>query len=179
MILVLVGPSASGKTTLANLYCKRNKTFHRVVTYTTRPMRPGERDGVDYHFITKEEFWRKVRNNEFLGYAQYRDWYYGTGSDLDPEDDLVAVLTPSGARRMKKRFPDSTNTAYLAVERRSRLMKMLQRGDNVDEAYRRNLSDEGQFDGFEDEADLVLQNHGYKKSPESLCDKLRNFIEVI
>lgn len=179
MILVLVGPSASGKTTLANLYCKRNKTFHRVVTYTTRPIRPGERDGLDYHFITKEEFWRKVRNDGFLEYAQYRDWYYGTGSDLDPEDDLVAVLTPSGARRMKKHFPDSTNTVYLAVDRRSRLVKMLQRGDNVDEACRRNLSDEGQFDGFEEEADFVLRNDGYIKYPGSLCDELEDFMRVI
>ena len=61
---------------------------------------------------------------------------------------------------------------YINVPRRDRLIKILQRGDNIEESYRRNLSDVGQFDGIEDEVDFVLYNEGYQKSIEEMAKEV-------
>ena len=69
MIIVLVGKTASGKTTVANELCK-NHGYKRIITYTTRPMRENEIQDVDYHFISDEQFNEMVENNEFTEYKR-------------------------------------------------------------------------------------------------------------
>lgn len=64
-MLVILGESASGKTTLLNNFIKANPKYHKIVTYTTRPMREGEVDGVDYHFISKATFDEFIKRGFF------------------------------------------------------------------------------------------------------------------
>lgn len=183
MIVVLVGESASGKTTLAKKL-EAESGFKRVVTYTTRPMRNGEHNGIDYNFIDKREFDELVADDSFAEHANYRGWDYGTIIDADNNNDSVVVLTPSGARSVRKYLShwgyDKYNVivVYLSVDRRSRLIKLLERGDNIEEAYRRSLSDVGQFDGFENEADFVIQNSNYTKSVDEVYNELLNYIDT-
>ena len=76
-MIILVGASATGKSVVAKqLYEKYN--IKKVVTYTTRAMRDGEVNDVDYHFISKDDFINKMNNNYFIETAQYHDNYYGT-----------------------------------------------------------------------------------------------------
>lgn len=74
-ILVIVGPSGSGKTTLANLLEDHGIT--KVTTTTTRPMREGETNGVDYNFLSKEDFLERVEAGDFIEHASYNENYYG------------------------------------------------------------------------------------------------------
>lgn len=186
MIVVLVGESASGKSTIANLIQERDPSFSKIITYTTRPMRDGETDGVDYHFVSEEEFDRMERNGEFFESASYRGWRYGSVSaDYNDGKDHVVVLTPHGYRRLKRRQQNSSwlhHTRvigiYLDVDRRSRVIKLLERGDDIDEAYRRSLSDAGQFDGFEDETEYKITNNGYEKSVEEVWNIAATIINV-
>ena len=186
MIVVLVGESGSGKSTIANLIQERDPSFSKIITYTTRPMRDGEADGVDYHFVSEEEFSRMERNGEFFESASYRGWRYGSASaDYDDGKDHVVVLTPHGYRGLKRRQQNSSwlhHTRvigiYLDVDRRSRVIKLLERGDDIDEAYRRSLSDAGQFDGFEDETEYKITNNGYEKSIEEVWDIATTIINV-
>lgn len=183
MIVVLVGESASGKSTIAKMLEQKQPTFSKVVTYTTRPMRNGEFDGVDYHFITDEKFDELVKQNFFVEHASYRDWQYGTAINFDKNEDKVIVLTPAGARALKKyvrntEFENNLIVIYLWVDRRSRMLKIIQRGDNIDEAYRRNLSDVGQFDAFDREADYTINNENYAKSTSEIYSELATLIEA-
>lgn len=170
-MIVLVGESASGKSSIEK-YLVDNYGYEKIVSYTTRPSRKGEFDGIDYRFISKENFLKLKEQGFFAETATYNNWYYGTAKD-DYTNDKVAVLTPHGLRQMKK-IENINNiiSFYIKVPRRDRLIKILQRGDNIEEAYRRSLSDVGQFDGIEDEVDFVIENTGYKKDIEELAAEI-------
>ena len=157
-MIVLIGESASGKTTLANKFINKYPEYHRIVTYTTRPKRENEADGIDYHFIPDDEFTELVKRDFFVEHAEYRGWLYGTAKeDCIKNKSSIVILTPSGLRNLKK-IKKEIKSVYLYVDRRSRLINILLRGDNIDEAYRRNLSDVGQFDGVMNEVDYVIDN---------------------
>lgn len=169
-MIVLVGESASGKSSIEK-YLVEKYGYNKIVSYTTRPPREGEVDGVDYHFISVEQFYKLKGQDFFAETATYREWYYGVAKE-DCTDDKVAVLTPHGLRQVSK-LPDINVTSfYISVPRRDRLIKILQRGDNIDESYRRNLSDIGQFDGISDEVDYIIHNDGYKKSIAEMAEEV-------
>ena len=184
MIVVLVGESASGKSTLAKILEQKQPNFSKVVTYTTRPKRNGEVSGVDYHFISNEKFNELVDRNFFVEHTSYRDWQYGTAINFDKGEDKVIILTPAGARTFRayaEKNPELKKylmVVYLYVDRRSRMLKIIQRGDNIDEAYRRNLSDVGQFDAFDREADYTINNENYAKSTSEIYSELATLIEA-
>lgn len=166
-MIVLVGESASGKSTVESILCK-NYGYKKIVSYTTRQPREGEQDGVDYHFIDRSQFRRLKLQDFFAETAEYNGWFYGTAKK-DCTDDKVAVLTPHGMRQMKKINGINVTSFYIKVPRRDRLIKILERKDNIEEAYRRNVSDVGQFDGIEDEVSHVIENPGYETRPEFIA----------
>ena len=161
-MIVIVGESASGKSSVAK-YIMNNYHYNRIVTYTTRAKRENEEDGIDYYFIQKSHFETLKKQGFFAETAIYNGWMYGSAKK-DYTDDVVVVLTPKGLRSLKASGVENIFSVYLSVPRRDRLIKCLERGDNIEEAYRRSLSDVGQFDGIENEVDLVVQN------PKYLCD---------
>ena len=168
-ILVLVGESASGKSTIEKELVK-NHGYQKVISYTTRLPRQGEIDGIDYHFITDEQFKELESKNFFGEVGCYRNWYYGSAISDCKMDKMVAVLTPHGLRQIKKIKELGIASFYINIPRRDRLIKMLQRGDDIDECTRRSLNDQGMFDGLEDEVDYVLHNTGYKETAKVIAD---------
>ena len=161
-MLVLVGESASGKSSIEK-YLVDNCGYNKIVSYTTRQPRQGEIDGIDYHFISVKQFESLNDQGFFAETAIYNDWYYGVAKE-DCTDDKVAVLTPHGLRQVSKIKGINIISFYIDVPRRDRLIKILQRGDSIEESYRRNLSDVGMFDGIWDEVNYVINNVGYNKS---------------
>ncbi len=174
-MIVLVGESASGKSSIERNLVKFFG-FHKIVSYTTRNPRDGEVNGVDYHFITKSEFRRLKEQGFFAETAVYNGWYYGTAKQ-DCTNDKIVVLTPHGLRQIKKLNDIDVLSFYINVPRRDRLIKILERGDDIEEAYRRSLSDVGQFDGIEDEVDYVINNVGYEKSITGMTYEILNIIK--
>jgi guanylate kinase len=176
IMIVLVGESASGKSSIEKFLVEKCG-YNKIITYTTRPPRQNEVDGIDYHFISIDKFNELKDQGFFAETACYRDWLYGSAKE-DYTDNKIAVLTPHGLRQISKLDNIDITSFYINVPRRDRLIKILQRGDNIEEAYRRNLSDVGQFDGLEDEVDYVINNDGYKKSIEEMTkevlDKIAN-----
>ena len=175
-MLVILGESASGKTTLLNNFIKANPKYHKIVTYTTRPMREGEVDGVDYHFISKATFDEFIKRGFFAEYAKYRDWSYGTAKADCKSANSVTILTPAGLRALKRLGYDITSV-YVYVDRRSRLINILARGDNIDEAYRRNLSDVGQFDEVTQEVDYVIDNTNFHMDENQVLKCLEKILK--
>lgn len=174
-MIVLVGESASGKSSIEK-YLVEKYDYNKVVSYTTREPRPNEVDGVDYHFISNEKFEELEKHGFFAETAQYNTWNYGTAKE-DCTDDKIAVLTPHGLRQVAKIDGINVISFYVNVPRRDRLIKILERGDNIDESYRRNLSDVGQFDGIKDEVDYVVNNEGYKKSIMKMAEEIKYKID--
>ena len=179
-MIVIIGESGCGKSSLVNAFVKRFPSYKRVVTYTTRPMRPGEVDGVDYHFVTEEQF-KELDNNYKLAECNiYRGWHYGTPRIDDYGDKFIVVLTPAGLREFKRGVTESARrlitSVYLDVDRRSRLINLLKRGDDIEESYRRSLSDVGQFDGVEHEVDFVIKNPNFEHSIDEEVDMLFNHL---
>ncbi len=111
-LLVLSAPSGGGKTTIAKLLLQGRDDLGYSVSATTRPKRPDERDGVDYHFLSRDEFLRRRENGEFLEWATYGDELYGTlKSEIERifEQGRHAVLDVEieVARQIRKNFPNS------------------------------------------------------------------------
>lgn len=168
-MFAIMGESGSGKTELVKALSK--KSIKKIVTYTTRPKRDYEINGVDYYFISQEVFEKYTKSGFFIEFNRYRDWYYGTAlNDCCNDNNVVAVLTPAGFRALK-RSGVNVKSIYLEVDRRSRLISILRRGDNIEEAYRRSLSDVGQFDGIKEEVDYIIENNGYKKTIDEVASE--------
>jgi len=180
-MIILVGESASGKTTVAKLL-QEKYGMKMITTYTTRPMRDGEVNGVDYYFIDREKFEDLQMHGFFAETAEYRGWLYGSSKYDYLDDNNVVVLTPHGLRQVKRVFNGRDDihieSVYLSIPRRDRLVKLLQRGDNIEEAYRRSLSDVGQFDGIEDEVNYIVYNDGYTYDPYEVAKIIMRLVEI-
>ena len=110
-VLVLSGPSGAGKDTVINELLKRDDKIVVSISMTTRKPRPGEVDGVNYYFVTKEEFEEKIRNDEMLEYAQYGSNYYGTPKApvkawTDAGMTVILEIEVQGASKIKEQQPD-------------------------------------------------------------------------
>jgi guanylate kinase len=174
-MIILLGESASGKSTVEKELC-RNHGMKKIISYTTRQPREGEVDGIDYHFISKEKFNELKKSGFFAEIGYYNGWWYGSAVE-DCTDDKVAVLTPHGFRQLKVINGLNITSFYINVPRRDRLIKILQRGDDIEESYRRSLSDVGQFDGIEDEVDRVIHNDGYLKPSDVIAEIIINTVK--
>ena len=78
LVIVISGPSGSGKSTVIDALCEADETLQLSISATTRKRRPGEKDGVDYHFLSKSEFEAYIQQDRFLEWAEYGDNLYGT-----------------------------------------------------------------------------------------------------
>lgn len=169
-MIVLVGESASGKSSIEKSLVD-NYGYKKIVSYTTRQPRQGEVDGIDYHYISENQFIKLQNEGYFAEVGEYNGWHYGTAKN-DCISDKVAVVTPHGLRQLVKIPNLDIHAFYINVPRRDRLIKILQRGDNIEEAYRRSLSDVGQFDGISDEVDYIISNENYTKSIDEMTKEV-------
>ncbi len=139
-MIILVGPSASGKTYIGKELEKKN--FLKVVTYTTREKRNGEIDGVDYHFLNIEEFKRLKANNYFFETVLYNNNYYGTAFNTITSNSYL-IVEPSGLLKYQKL--NNVISFYIDVDLETRKLRMKQRGDSEKQIQERLLKDETIF----------------------------------
>jgi guanylate kinase len=142
-MLILTGPSASGKTEIAKILVNKNK-LKKLVTYTTRPPRLGEVDGIDYHFVSVSDFMTLKDNDEFIETTYYNNNYYGSRkSDVSPEK--VVILDPSGVNKFKECLKDKVVIVFLNTPEKLRVERMTQRGDSTDLIEKRIKNDRNTF----------------------------------
>ena len=137
LLIVISGPAGSGKGTV-NAHLLKRDDFAYSVSATTRAPRPGEVDGVNYHFITREEFQKRIENGGMLEYTEYCGNFYGTPRKEAEEvlasgKNLILEIEVEGARNIRKKFPDAVLIMLLpacfAVQER----RLRSRGTEIEE----------------------------------------------
>ena len=181
MIIVLVGKTASGKTTVANELCK-NHGYKRIITYTTRPMRENEVQDVDYHFISDEQFNEMVEYNEFTEYKRYNTahgvWSYGSVITFEQElsdDCYVIILTPQGLRDLSKKMSRYI-AFYLNVNLKSQLERLKKRGDEEQQIIKRLINDAKDFENVLDIVDYNFYTNDTFSSPQGIASMIITFM---
>lgn len=154
-MLILIGPSASGKTEIVKLLIKQY-SMEKLVTYTSRPMRVGEIMDKDYHFISKSSFEEKIKHNFFFEYVEYNNNYYGTAVE-DLTDNKVVILEKNGLQHYIDKVRDQITIVFLKCEEEVLKERMIKRGDQMEIILKRLEGDKIKFDSsIEQLADLVL-----------------------
>lgn len=180
-VIAIVGQIASGKTTLAKFFESRG--FERIVTYTTRPKRDGEKQGVDYHFLSADEFESLSKRGYFAEETSYEAKFghvrYGTSKEsLETRDGVkkIVVLNPTGVMTLKDAGYDIF-VVYLDTPQETLMKRALRRGDSPSEIGRRIADDTRLFRRFENSAvsgdyiDLRVE------SPELLPNQIADWIQ--
>jgi guanylate kinase len=168
-MLILIGPSASGKTESAKIMMNRYP-ISRVVTSTTRPKRINEIDGFDYHFFSVEEFKELEKQNYFVETAIYNNNYYGTPRN-ELADNKFIILEPQGLKSLKKINACKIVAIFLNTDEEVRRNRMIERKDKPKDIEKRILADRKEFDVSQiDGLDLVIDTSNMSLS--DVADKI-------
>jgi guanylate kinase len=173
-IFIISAPSGSGKSTL------KNKLFQTVpgllfsVSYTTRAPRGNEVEGQSYHYISRQEFERRLAGDEFLEHAVvFGKDYYGTHRGILDQaqaegKDLVLDIDVQGARQLKDRFPDAVTVFILAPSRQILEQRLRARGEDPEEVIQRRLREAAAEIRNYSAYDYVLINREVEESGAAL-----------
>ena len=163
-IIALIGKAGSGKDTMMHRVLERNPNLHEIVSCTTRPRREGEVEGVNYFYLTPEQFGYKVLHDEMLEATCFNDWFYGTSYEsLRSDVTNIGVFNPAGIESLLGRKDVVVHVFYVTASPKNRLLRQLNRekDPDVDEIIRRYKADEIDFADLDFEYD-VLYNEIYE-----------------
>ncbi len=137
-LFVISGPSAVGKTTVVSHLLANNPELSRVVTCTTRPIRENEQDGVDYLFLSKRDFQKKIENNEFAEFSEVYDYYYGVlleeiRNSMNKNKISLLVINWEGFQKLKRSVNDNVTGIFINPPSVEELEKRIRNRDMDDE----------------------------------------------
>lgn len=145
LLVVLSGPSGVGKGTVRKaLFEMPDQNFVYSVSMTTRKMRPGEVDGKDYYFVTKEEFEKRIENGEFLEHAEFVGNYYGTPLDkvneqLNLGKEVILEIEVEGALQVREKCKDAVFIFLAPPGRKALYDRLKRRGTESEEVIRERI----------------------------------------
>lgn len=144
-LFVIAGSSGVGKGTLIKRFLEKNPEIKYSVSFTTRAPRPGEINGVNYFFTTKEDFEIAVENGEFLEWAKFSDNYYGTKAatvkeTLDSGQNLILEIETQGALQIMKKFPNAEFIFIHPPSLKALETRLRGRGTESEDAIQKRLS---------------------------------------
>ena len=171
-LFILSAPSGTGKSTIAGRLVQQLEGIRKVVTATTREPRPGEEHGVDYIFMSKEEFEEGIEKGLFLEYANVYGNYYGTPRDqiernLKEGYDSLLVIDVQGAFKVKKLYPDAVSVFLLPPSLEELKRRMVGRGYRDSNTQRRLSTARGEIPCAR-EFDYIIINDFIDKAVEQL-----------
>ncbi|MDH7603451.1 MAG: guanylate kinase [Melioribacter sp.] len=177
-LFVFSAPSGAGKTTIVKDILKSFPDFKFSVSATTRKKRPGEIDGVDYFFITEDEFKRKIENNEFVEWEKFYDYYYGTlkktiDENLSNGYTTIFEVDVKGALNIKKVYPDAVLIFIVPPSIDELKERLKKRNTETDEDLRKRLERAQMELSYKDKFDYVVENINLEDAKE----KVKKIIE--
>ncbi len=144
-LLILSGPSGSGKDTVIDCLLKRDDQIVCSVSMTTRKPRPGERDGVNYFFVSKEEFERNIAQDEMLEWAKYGENYYGTPKTpilkwIAEGKTVILNIEVQGAGKIKEQMPEVRTMFLMPPSVQALRARLKGRGTESDEEIEKRIA---------------------------------------
>jgi guanylate kinase len=178
LLLILSAPSGAGKTSLYRALLARTERVVASVSHTTRPPRPGESDGVDYHFVDQAEFDRLVDAGAFLEHARVFDRAYGTSREAVEREraagnDVVLEIDWQGARQIRERVADAVSVFILPPSREALRERLEGRGQDDAEVIERRMRDAEAEISHYGEYDYVIINDDFEDALASLSGVVR------
>jgi len=174
-VFVITGPSGVGKGTLIRALVDCIPSLDLAVSATTRAPRPGEQDGVAYHFLARDEFERRVAAGEFVEWAEYSGNRYGTlRSELDRrlEDGVPVVLEIEleGARQVREKVPAAVQVFIAPPSRETLRTRLVGRGTDTPEQVKRRLETADAELGAQPEFKHVVVNDRLEDAVDALAE---------
>lgn len=145
MLIVISGPSGVGKGTVRKaLFDIPNHELVYSVSMTTRKPRPGEVDGVDYYFVSREEFERRIKENKFLEWSEFVGHYYGTPKDIVEEkieegQEVVLEIEVNGALQIRREIKDAVFIFIVPPGKQALYDRLLNRGTESEEIIKERM----------------------------------------
>ena len=162
LILVISGPAGSGKSTV-NKYIRQNEDYVFSISRTTRYMRPGEVDGEDYYFVSRDYFLQKIEENDFLEHAEYCGEFYGTPKSLVYEKieqgkNVILEIEVAGAMQVKERCPEAVLIMLLPPSYAVQESRLRGRGTEPEDKIQKRLAQTKKELPFADKYDYIVYN---------------------
>ena len=163
LMIVISGPAGSGKGTV-NAHLLATGEFVYSVSATTRAPRPGETDGINYHFITKEDFITRIESGDMLEYTEYCGNFYGTPKKEAEEvlasgKNLILEIEVEGARNVKERYPEAVLILLLPPSFAVQEARLRGRATETEEKILERLARTKEELAFADTYDYIVYNH--------------------
>jgi guanylate kinase len=177
-LFVITAPSGAGKTSLIDAVMKADASLKISVSYTTRSPRPGEKDGVDYHFVDEATFLAMQRRGEFLESAEVHGNRYGTSKKVILDavsrgEDLILEIDWQGARQVRKLYPQCVGIFIHppSVEELERRMRA--RGQDAEDVIRRRVENAREELQHAGEFKYAIINKDFETAQHALAEIIR------
>lgn len=173
-LFVITAPSGAGKTSLIDAVMQDDPTLRISISYTTRSPRPGEKDGVDYHFVDRKTFLAMRERGEFLESAEVHGNYYGTGKRVILDavkrgDDLILEIDWQGAQQVRRLYPGCIGIFILPPSVEELERRMRSRGQDSDEVIRQRVQNAREELSHAGEFKYVIINKDFETARRELA----------
>lgn len=182
-LIIFSAPSGSGKSTIINHLLKQNLNLHFSISATSRAPRGSEQDGVEYYFLSPEEFRRRIANDEFLEYEEvYTDKYYGTLKSeveriLKEGKNVIFDVDVVGGCNIKKQYGDRALSVFIQPPCVAELRKRLEgRGTDTPEVIESRIAKAEYELGFACRFDVIIVNDDLEKAQAEALKVIGDFI---
>ena len=172
-LFIIAAPSGCGKTSLVEALIKKTKNLCVSVSHTTRPPRPDEANGINYYFVSIDEFEEMIKNNAFVEHATVFDNHYGSSTKLISEKldegvDVILEIDWQGARQVKENMPNSVSIFILPPSNEALLGRLKQRAQDDEITIIKRMSDaQNQMQHF-NEFDYLIINDDFNSALNDL-----------
>lgn len=173
VLYIVSAPSGAGKTSLVKALLKTDPAIRLSVSYTTRAPRPGESDGRDYHFVSREHFGKMLAEGEFLEHAEVYGNFYGTSKgsiarDLNAGHDILLEIDWQGAAQVKRHFQQSTSIFILPPSFNALRTRLAGRGQDSEEVIERRLAAAAHDVAHAEAFDYIIVNDDFDHALQDL-----------
>ena len=179
MLVVLSGPSGSGKDTVLEKLKEMDIVFDKTISVTTRPMRDGETDGVDYYFVDKATFEKRIEEGSFLEYTLYNNNYYGTPKSevekhIDKGGCILLKIEVEGAGNVRKAMPEALSIFIIPPSMAELESRLRGRGTETEESFQNRFEAAKQELSRAKEYDYVVINDDISLCAQQISDILKS-----